>query len=209
MRVQIGEHPKPAAPPPDAATWARIVSPSSTTTQMAAWAIGIAAMLVMLAIILATSLAAPAPATPANDQSAPLAVVVTVLVLAIPAHEWVHAMFYPGGAFSPRITFIIWPRRIRFGVYYEGTVTRERWLLARTAPFILLAVVPLVILTVAAGSLNPAFNASLALLLLCNTLGAGGDLLGAAWVFVKIPPGSTLGIFSGKAYLKNGNLPHA
>ncbi|HSR46625.1 MAG TPA: DUF3267 domain-containing protein [Anaerolineales bacterium] len=203
MRLRIGELQQPSGPEPDPALWVRIESPSSFASHAAAWALGLAALSAALVLVIGVSLARiPTQGTDASAESASWGVVVAVVVLSIPAHEIIHAIFYPGGLFSPAITFLIWPKRLRFGVYYEGPVSRRRWLLARLAPFIILAVVPAALLAFASDSQDPSLNAGLSLLLLVNSLGSGGDLLSAAWVNLKLRRSPTVGFFSGRAYTK-------
>jgi hypothetical protein len=203
MRLRVGELHEPLGPEPDPAMWTRILSPSSPASRLAVWVVGIAALSAALAFVIAASLSRlPFESPGPSGGIAPWGVVPAILIVSIPAHEILHALFCPGGLFSPAVTFLVWPRRLRFGVYYEGTISRRRWLVARVAPFGILAVVPALALATAPGPLDPSLSAALSLLLLVNSLGSGGDLLAAGWVILRIPRGSTLGFFSGRAYRK-------
>jgi hypothetical protein len=211
MRIQIGDTTQPNLVPPHPHQWTRVTAPASFWTHILAWIIGVLALSALLALVIGSSIARfPQAGNSSASQPTPWLVVITTLVLAIPAHELTHALFNPGGALSPRTTFVAWPRRLRFGVYFEGSMSRRRWLLMRLAPFLLLAVLPAVIL---AGT-NPSHRTSgmdafFSLLLLTSSLGSGGDLLAACWVARHIPKGSTLGFFSGKAYWKPGAVTPA
>jgi hypothetical protein len=211
MRFQIGNLTAVDPSPPEGEGWTRLVSPSSPTAHLLAWLIGIATLVALLAVVITSSLITlPATFPPSDAEGAtPWLAVVLTLLLSVPAHELVHAVFYPDHGLSPATLLVVWPGKLLVGVSYEGHISRSRWLMMRLAPFALLSVVPTILL--AATSRVPrsfAAETSLSLLLLVNSLGSGGDILAAAWVFLKVPRGSALAFKAGYAYWRPPGHTH-
>ncbi len=222
MRIRIGDIPASATPASGTEGWTRIVSPSSCAVHLWTWITGLALVTGLLTVIIVASFLAPVPrgnsqldqpvprvSVPPGDaqvgQPTPWLVILLTLVLAVPAHELVHALVHPGGVFSPATVFVVWPQKLRFGVYFEGSMSRRRWLVMRLAPLAILAVAPALLLLATAGlPRSLALETALALLSLVNSLGSGSDVLAAAWVAYKIPSGSALAFMDGKAYWKPG-----
>ncbi len=210
MRLHVGPTLRHTSSPPDSAQWIPLASPSSSRVFLVAAITGIAALFVLLSLIIWSALVADiSTPDPSAGEVATLFVALATLVLALPAHEAVHAAFYPGGPFSRSITFLICPNKLTLAVYYEGTISKRRWLVARLAPFFLLAVAPTLLLVAPIPPLGMTTETFLAILLLVNALGSGVDLLSAAWVSFRLPNGSTLGFFGGKAYVASTALTPA
>jgi hypothetical protein len=210
MRLHVGPTLLHESSPPDSAQWILLASPPSSRVFLVAAITGIAALFVLLSLILWSALVADISTPEASSgEVATLLVAVATLVLVLPAHEAVHAAFYPGGLFSSSITLLIYPKRLMLAVYYEGTISKHRWLVARLAPFLLLAVAPTLLLVAPIPPLRTTAEAFLAIMLLVNALGSGGDLLTAAWVSLRVPNGSTLGFLGGKAYVRSTALTPA
>lgn len=150
----------------------------------------------------------PDSAAPAvTPEPVPWAAIVLTCLVYVPAHELLHAVWHPGFGLSERTTLVIWPRKLSFGVYFEGCLSRERWLLMRAAPFVFLTLIPTGLLAYgnsiapeSAGVLSwPVYN-SLSVLLLVNALGSGGDLVAMLLVLRQVPRGGELCFRSGRAY---------
>jgi hypothetical protein len=123
------------------------------------------------------------------------------LLLFIPLHELLHAIWHPQLGLSPRTVLVIWLKRLRFGVYYEGCMTRRRWLSMRLAPLLVLSVLPAGLL--ALFHLFPvsfALETFLQVLILVNGIGSGGDVVAVIWVLRQVPSGSQICFYGGKAY---------
>jgi hypothetical protein len=159
----------------------------------------------LLTLLIVASLVLPSRSgSSGGDGPTSWLAVVLPLVLAVPAHELLHALLYPDHGLSRATVLVVWPRKLRAGVYFEGCMSRERWLLMRMAPLVILAIVPALLLVGTAGiSLTP-LQTSLSMLLLVNAVGSGNDVLGALWDASNIPKRSTLGFLGGKAYWKAG-----
>ena len=79
---------------------------------------------------------------------------------------------------SSRSVVVLWPAKLRFGVYYEGCMSRRRWLAMRLLPLIMLSVIPACILALMQGVLlSPDVEVGLTILMVVNALGSGGDVI--------------------------------
>jgi hypothetical protein len=108
------------------------------------------------------------------------------LVVAVAVHELLHACLLPGFPRSDRIHMGLWPSR-GFFVYYEGPLTRERWLLVAMAPLLGLTVIPMLL---AAGlGLESRFWAEVST---WNAAGACADVVCLRLVLAGVPRGATL-----------------
>lgn len=185
----------------------RIHSPSSRLGYLLAGLVGLALPAVLFASLVAVSFytlarGAGAETSPAAvDPPTPWGAVILALLLFIPLHELAHAVIHPGLGLSSRTVVVLWPAKLRFGVYYEGCMTRRRWLIMRLAPLVGLSVVPVLLLT-----LFKVVPASFAteifwqVLTLVNAVGSGGDLVAAVWVVAQVPAGAEICFRGGKAY---------
>lgn len=106
-------------------------------------------------------------------------------LLIIPLHETAHALFTPRFGMTPQTHLGCWPARILFYAHYEGELPRERFLAVLFAPFIVITVIPLFVISVL--SLNAPWVTAMAL---ANGVGAAGDLLGVFVVLTQIPRGA-------------------
>jgi hypothetical protein len=123
------------------------------------------------------------------------------LLLFIPLHELLHAVWHPQLGLSCRTVLVIWPRKLRFGVYFKGCMTRRRWLVMRLAPLVVLSVIPAVLLTLFYGyPVSYALEVFLQVLLLVNGIGSGGDIVAVIWVLRQVPSESQICFYGGKAY---------
>jgi hypothetical protein len=123
------------------------------------------------------------------------------LSLFIPLHELVHAVWHPRLGLSPQTVMVIWPAKLRFGVYYEGCMSRGRWVTMRAAPLICLSVIPAGLLT--AFQYLPAsfaLNVFLQVLMVVNGIGSGADLVAVMWVLFQVPAKARICFRSGRAY---------
>lgn len=110
-----------------------------------------------------------------------LAPVLAAAIVLIPVHEGVHALCHPGFGSSPYTLFGVWPSHLAFWAHYDNQMSRSRFLLTLSAPFLLLTVVPLAI-AIALG-FSSWFLISLSWL---NAIGASADLLGFAIVLFQL-----------------------
>jgi len=117
----------------------------------------------------------------------------TILLLYIPAHELIHALCFPDRGLSDRTFIGFWPGTGFFYAHYEGAMSRERFLLVYTAPYMILSLLPFALMT--GGRLLGwplEIVLALAWLSLLNSLGAAGDWIGFGLILVQIPPKSNV-----------------
>jgi hypothetical protein len=183
--------------------WHRIHSPSSRLGFVLAGVIGLFIPFVMCAWLSAAEvfLARFRVGKLASSASMPWAPQVLALLLFIPLHEAVHAIWHPRLGLSSRTVVVIWPSKLRFGVYYGGCMTRRRWLVMRLAPFFFLTLVPIGLLTLfKVWPASFALDIFLQVLFLVNGIGSGGDIVAAVWVLRQVPAGAQVCFHGGKAY---------
>jgi len=92
----------------------------------------------------------------------------------------------------------VWLARLRVGVYYEGDLSRSRWLAMRAAPFLLLSLAAAFFLLGSPGSSLEAESA-LSLRVVLNALGSGGDALAVLPVLRQAPASGRLRFRDGRA----------
>lgn len=127
--------------------------------------------------------------------------VLVVLVLFIPLHEFVHLLTQPEWGMSDRSVLALWPARLRFGVYYEGCMSRRRWLVMRLAPLVVLSVLPACILAMLHFfPLSIDLDIGLQVMMILNALGSGGDILAVIIVLSQVPPTARMCFHAGAAY---------
>lgn len=183
--------------------WYRIHSPSSRLGFVLAAVVGLAFPLVLCAWLSAVEalVARVAVGGVGVETPMPWGAQVLALLLFIPLHELLHAVWHPRLGLSPQTALVIWPTKLRFGVYYDGCMTRRRWLAMRLAPFFFLTVVPIGFLTLFKFAPAPyALDLFLQVLFLVNAIGSGGDIVAAIWVLRQVPPGARVCFHGGKAY---------
>ena len=121
--------------------WHRIHSPNSNFGYLLAGLVGLVVPFVLFSWISVIAVIAERnKVRDANlDTSTPWVIVILALLLFIPMHELIHTILHPRFGFSSQTVMVIWPKKIRFGVYYEGSMTRLRWLMMRIAPLVCLS----------------------------------------------------------------------
>lgn len=189
--------------PPVESGLTRIHSPGSRTGYLLAGLAGLLVPAALFVCLSAVSLLTVGIEAGNDGAESPMPwwAAILALLLFIPLHELGHAILHPGFGLSPQTTVVLWPAKLRFGVYYEGCMSRRRWLIMRLAPLACLTVIPVLLLTVF--SVTPAWFALeifLQVLVLVNGIGSGGDVVAAIWVLFQVPAGAEICFRSGKAY---------
>jgi hypothetical protein len=203
LRFQLGSLPENQDGPPEAEGSHRIHSPSPRLGYLLAGLIGLLFPLAICGwLIVVSALAGQREGGETLVQpSTPWGVVALALLLCTPLHELLHAIWHPQLGLSPQTVIVIWPKRLRFGVYYEGCMTRRRWLMMRLAPFIVLVVIPAGLLTLFHYVPAPfALETFLQVIMLVNGIGSGGDVVAVIWVLRQVPSKAQICFCGGKAY---------
>ena len=203
MKFHLGSLPEDRDDLPDVEGWHRIYSPRPRLGYLLAGLIGLLFPLVVCGwLIVVSALAGQREGGETLvHQSTPWGVVLLALLLYIPLHELLHAVWHPQLGLSPQTVLVIWPRKLRFGVYYEGCMTRRRWVMMRLAPLIVLVILPAALLTLFHYAPVPfALETFLQVMLLVNGIGSGGDVVAVIWVLRQVPSKAQLCFCGGKAY---------
>jgi hypothetical protein len=203
MRLHFGDLPQSQENKPKLEGWHRIRSPDSRLGYLLAGLIGFVFPNVLCAWLIIVSVFAElgeSVETPMH-LATPWGAVLLALLLFIPLHELFHALWHPQRGCSPQTVLVIWPSKLRFGVYYEGCMTRKRWLIMRITPLLFLSVVPVGLLTIFYWVPVPsALHVFLQVMMLVNGIGSGGDIVAVAWVLFQVPSGVQICFYEGKAY---------
>lgn len=201
MRVHIGELPKAEETSPQMGDWRAIRSPGATLGYALAAVGGLFLLGGLCGGLSLFSLLIGDNGVTTAGVNASWVVVLVVLVVYIPLHELLHLLGQPGWGRSNRSVVVVWPARLRFGVYYEGCMPRRQWLAMRLAPLIVLSVLPAGLLALShVRPLTAELDIGLQILLLVNTLGSGGDLVAAVLVLAQVPATGQLCFREGRAY---------
>lgn len=205
MRFHVGKVPPSADFDPDADGWTRLREPSDSRFLTLATVTGIAAAVAMNVWISSIRSASPGRDTitirPGDLTVASVAVAVLAavagLVVIVILHELLHLVAHPGNGRSPHSVLGVLPRCLVFYAFYGGEVSRGRFLLMVTLPFVALSLAPAVAFTLSGHA--PLW---LGLAAVVNALFSGGDLAVAAMVVRQLPRGSVLRHNSWDAYWK-------
>jgi len=203
VRLQLGDIPRAEMTSPDPEDWRAIRAPAARIGYGLATLAGLALLIGLCAGLSIWSLAVGdrGGMATAGDAASPWVAMLIVLALFIPLHELLHLLGQPEWGRSSRSVVAVWPAKLRFGVYYEGCMSRRRWLGMRLAPLILLSVLPACVLALLQGHLwRPEVEIGLQALIVVNALGSGGDVVAAILVLAQVPPTACLCFRAGRAY---------
>ena len=202
VRLQLGNIPQVEGPSPEALGWRAICSPRARRVYWLAALVGLVLLTGLCAGLGTWSLAlGNTGGATANDAASPWVVTLVVLASYIPLHELLHLLGQPGWGRSDRSMVVLWPAKLRFGVYYEGCMSRRRWLGMRLAPLVVLSVLPACALALGqVQPLSPDVEVGLSVLMVANTLGSGGDVIAAILVLRQVPSTASLCFQAGRAY---------
>jgi len=203
VRLQLGEVPTSESVSPEARGWRVIYSPA---TRKIYWLAALAGLVLLGGLCTGLGtwswlVANKAGMATADDATSPWITALVVLATFIPLHELFHLLGQPGWGMSSRSVLAVWPAKLRFGVYYEGCMSRRRWLGMRLAPFIVLSLLPAcVVALLQLYPWTPDVQVGLQVMMLVNALGSGGDILAAVLVLRQVPAAAQMCFESGRAY---------
>jgi len=134
-------------------------------------------------------------------ETIPWWIVFPAVIVCVLAHELLHVIGHPGWGRSDRSIVLIWPCRFQLGVYYEGFMKRSQWLVMRLLPLVSLTLLlTLFLLVVYPSGISFFWQQFVVLVILVNSLGAGGDLVAATIVARQVPAAGEVGTWNGRAY---------
>ena len=204
MRVHLGNIPATQGSDPEAEGLRIIRSPRSGIGHLLASLTGLFLLLVpitTLCLVLST-FAIPNPDVDPNYVP-PVAwgAAFMAMLSFIPLHELLHLMWHPRFGTSDQSILVIWPSKLLFGVYYEGCMSRTRWLLMRIAPFVFLSILPTVFIAifqyVAFAHTTKTF---MEVVMVLNAVGSGADVAATLLVASQVPHSASVCFRGGKAY---------
>ena len=190
MRFHLGAVPEDPNFLPEAEGWLPIREPGPWMVQLIATPVAfvLASLSVgFIYLVFPRELLSPQPGT-TSLLCAPAWI--GMLILLIPVHEFLHAVAQPGWGLSPRSVIGFWPAKMLFYAHYEGSMSRNRFLLIMAMPYLILAWLPipfLALFQVFDWTLITAL--ALAYLSLIGSVFACGDAVGF-WVILSQFPAS-------------------
>ena len=206
MRIHFGNVPEIADVQPEAEGLHNIRGPKASVGYLLA---GLTGFLLLIMPIMGLCLILSFFALPSTETTsrlhppAPWGAVLLALLVYVPLHELLHLVWHPRLGLSNQSVLVIWPTKLRFGVYYEGSMSRTRWLLMRIAPFIVLSLVPAGLLAIFQNvPFNHTIKTFFEVLLVVNGVGSGGDVIAIILVLFQVPPSALLCFRGGRAYWK-------
>ena len=206
MRIHFGNIPEIANFQPEAEGLRDIRGPKASVSFLIAGLTGFLLLICPILVLcqLLSFFALPGTGTtPEPRPPAPWGAVLLILLLYIPLHELMHLVWHPRLGFSNQSILVLWPSKLRFGVYFEGCMSRTRWLLMRIAPLVVLSLIPASLLAIFQNiSFNHFIRTSLEVLLVVNGVGSGGDVIAVLLVLFQVPTSAWMCFRGGRAYWK-------
>jgi hypothetical protein len=206
MRIQWGSPPATPAPVVEMQNGRPIRQPGRWASAILASLAGILVLAIPVAVLFGFSFLHQGlkSTSSGNMDAGAWIAVVLAFFLCIATHELLHAALYPdSGRSDSTVLFVAW-RKLQFGVYYEGFISRTRWLVMRLFPILGLTILPMIVWLAAYDGLTNAGEAFLMVLVITNSLGSGGDMVAALIVLLQVPASGTLNFYRGKGVLDTG-----
>lgn len=206
MRFHFGAIPEDQDFLPEAEGWRGIREPNPIWLNVIAVPVVIAlmfvwALLIFLILLLRGLPYIPPPASLSFTFS-PLAFILILLFL-IPAHEFLHALFYPDWGLSSKTIIGLWLSKGIFYAHYEGMMSRNRFLLIFLTPYLVLGLLPALVWGLLPASyLASDVSINLLFLSLLGSVFSSSDFVGASLVFLQIPALAVVRNKSWKTYWK-------
>ena len=117
-----------------------------------------------------------------------LAGLIVIFILFFPAHEFLHAFCCPGWGLSANTIFGLWLSKGFFYIHHEGPMRRNRFLWVLSAPYFVLSLLPLAMMTLLKWlGWTPEIMISLGWLSLLGSIFAGGDFVSARSLLSQVP----------------------
>ena len=183
MKFKFGPTPESEEFNPEADGWVIVREPGPGKVQLVAFPI---AILFCFALVYAYHRLVGLHTLPQPLwKFTPHLMVIGMIIAAV--HELIHGVFTPGCGLSNRTSYGIWPRKFIFYVFYDGEITKYRFLLIQLAPFLILSVLPFSMELIMHWGALPIW-----VLTFFNTLLSLGDLVGAPITMFQIPKGATV-----------------
>jgi hypothetical protein len=195
MRFHYGAFPENKDFIPEAEGWRNIREPSPIALQFIAFPVAIGLLFIWVVCLVLFQQEA------FSSQISRIVInigTLVLLLLLIPAHEFLHALVHPGCGLSSNTVIGLWLSKGMFYAHYEGEMSRNRFLLVFVTPYIILGVLPTILIAT-----FPELMQSLLWLSLFGSVLACGDLVGAGLVLFQIPRSAIVRNKGWKTYWKS------
>jgi hypothetical protein len=192
MKLKLGELPKKTTFNPEHEGWTSLKEPGILTAQLIGFPVGI--ILSVFTFYLAYAMTDFTWFT--SFELLPFTV---GLILCIIFHELIHALSFPKEE-GEEIYLGFWPMAFAFYAFYTGKIKRNRFLICLLAPFILLSIVPILLM-----SLLDAHHELLIMICIFNAFASYVDVLGAL-IILQVPKNAYLINNGWKSYWKAESL---
>lgn len=179
MKFRLGPPPETDSFAGQERRWCRLREPGIWALQMIAIGAAMVAVGGVFAILLIRD--------PKNFPDVSWLAVILLILPSIPIHELLHAILFPGGPISQRVTIGFYPKAIGFYAHYDGVISKRRYIIIAAGPFLLLTVLPLTVQTVFMPELPYLLE-----LILTNALLSPSDVLAIIFVVRRAPNRSLL-----------------
>jgi hypothetical protein len=206
MRFHYGAVPEDPDFFPEAEGWLAIREPGPWMLQLMALPVAVILLLLSAALLYLVFpgelfLNTSSPGT----ISIPILPFLFISILIIPVHELLHAICHPGWGLSSNSVIGLWLSRGLFYANYEGPMSRNRFLLIFTMPYLVLSwlPIPLIALSGIFGWIADTVL-SLAYVSLAGGVLACADVVGFWLVISQIPGSASVRNKGWKTYWKPG-----
>ncbi len=127
------------------------------------------------------------------------------IFLLVPLHEVIHALCYPFGGMTDQTLIGIWPQRVLIYAFFQGPMSRGRYIFTLITPFLLLSFLPVALIAlVQAKAMHTDFLTFLIVVSILNGIASSADILGIAMVLWRLPRAAVIRNRGWKSYWKNG-----
>lgn len=202
MRLHIGAFPLDPQFQPERDGWNSFNEPGPVAIQLLAIPIA----LVVANFLLACFNAAVPPAMNREIMitfTTQLWLPFLAMVLLLPLHEMIHALCYPRLGMTDQTLIGIWPQKVLMYALHLGPMTRARYLVTMSFPFLVLSFVPIAIVIVFNDlPINPTVVTFLFIMSILNGIASSADILGIGLVLARLPGRAIIRTRGWKSYWK-------
>lgn len=207
MRIHLGNIPEIADFQPGSEGLHNIRGPKASMGLLIG---GLAGFVLLIFPIMVLCLVLSYLTSPGNETistahpSAPWGAILLALLLFIPLHELIHLLCHPRQGLSDQSILVLWPTKFHFGIYYDGCLSRTRWLLMRIAPFVVLSLIPAGLWAITqAVPFNHFIRTFMEVMIVVNGVGSGGDVVAMLLILFQVPHSALICFRGGRAFWKS------
>lgn len=198
MRFMLGPMPENSQFDPKAEGWTSLREPGPGKIQLIAI---VTAVFVGLLLQLLFWLAGANVSPLQNIRNAPIGLGIVLGI--IPIHELLHLVCFPGFGLGEKSIVGFWPKMFIPYVHYDGILSKKRFVLIASCPFVVLSITPLL-----SSFIKPDIPVVVVAVSYLNCLICGVDLISIFLIVKQVPSDAAMrnnGLYSywRKQYRKN------